>query len=900
MNMTTHMDSPPTMVDVDNLLVESIRDNGCVLFVGPQASLASTGYLGPPGPATLVAELAAQLHHVPLVAGDLILPRISSIYEKTYGDEPLVAFLQQQLTDKRYRPTAIHHWIAALPITHVISTAYDTLLDDLLESRRDPRKQVLNASQLGRLHEPKLIKLFGAVVDEESLRVTDVQLQSVFESRGPGTLTSFLDSAVGGATLLFVGYYLDNEIFRKLFFELRWQQHEPGNGRSRAKSAAAPRTAFAVQPPNQPPISWGRQLHLNVIRADVEQFMAALVVRVAEAREEDPPELPRLPAPDVLPAEIHRARTEAMISVLNRWGGSVGQEDDPHPYMSTQVFHILRFIHQLQAEKTTTADAEAGDGFTNLEARVRLAYGSAEWAEGNHEEAKRFLKQAAELDSGLLEAHVSLHYLLTEMREYEPAMDSYKKILELDSQRTALPGDDYDILAVLGADNLGIVYKALDKHEQREVSATVLRRALQQNLDRLDRFEQSSREANGARIASLIHWGEHRGRFYIVQELVEAMNLARWREKHEPGANEVITLIDNVAAALEDVHRRGLPHLSLNPHNILCTDGSQVTLINFREMELLVGQLHPEGVRDQDYLAPEQRAGKPGDERSDVYALGTIAQWLLKPDLNDEAFEVFIDTARQIDPQRRYGNMIRMRQELRRVSNARPPEGSRWVFQPFYQLLSLLTGIWRLFERRENLYRRVGLLALLLILTIGLELAPLDRLRFATRFLLSLAMFSVTAGWITGWRTGGVARQYGYASLIRSGAGMGVLFGILTTFWHLRNLVIRTDAVQAARALAPLQNTFECSGAFVTPVSLGALKPFELLAFLLTATMLNLILILIILVTAHAVARSSEARWGHYLTGFYSVFFLWFFLILVSTIVLARPLQCIIVVQPST
>jgi serine/threonine-protein kinase len=77
-----------------------------------------------------------------------------------------------------------------------------------------------------------------------------------------------------------------------------------------------------------------------------------------------------------------------------------------------------------------------------------------------------------------------------------------------------------------------------------------------------------------------------------------------------------------VAKGLAHAHAQGVVHRDLKPANVfLCQDG-QVKVLDF-------GLAHAFGRRRQDggtpaYMAPEQLAGAPEDERTDVFALGVM------------------------------------------------------------------------------------------------------------------------------------------------------------------------------------------------------------------------------------------------------------------------------------
>src|SRR5688500_13986442 len=87
----------PMSLPVD--IIERIEREECILFVGPNASLAPAGHLGPPGPAILAAEIINRLGYVP---EDVTLPWAAQLYELEAGRRELEDFVARRLGDPRY------------------------------------------------------------------------------------------------------------------------------------------------------------------------------------------------------------------------------------------------------------------------------------------------------------------------------------------------------------------------------------------------------------------------------------------------------------------------------------------------------------------------------------------------------------------------------------------------------------------------------------------------------------------------------------------------------------------------------------------------------------------------------------------------------------------------------
>jgi serine/threonine-protein kinase len=117
----------------------------------------------------------------------------------------------------------------------------------------------------------------------------------------------------------------------------------------------------------------------------------------------------------------------------------------------------------------------------------------------------------------------------------------------------------YRITAKLGEGGMGEVWRATDTKLNREVALKILPAAFAQDADRLARF---TREAQV--LASLNHPGiasiygvEER---VLVMELVEGPTLAERIAYGPIPLEEVLTIVRQIAEALEYAHERGIIH----------------------------------------------------------------------------------------------------------------------------------------------------------------------------------------------------------------------------------------------------------------------------------------------------------------------------------------------------
>jgi eukaryotic-like serine/threonine-protein kinase len=191
----------------------------------------------------------------------------------------------------------------------------------------------------------------------------------------------------------------------------------------------------------------------------------------------------------------------------------------------------------------------------------------------------------------------------------------------------------YRIDGVLGAGGMSSVYLATDLRLERQVAVKVLLANLSRDPEIAERFDREARmlaavaHPSIAEIFDVEQGDPATGRepFYVM-ELCEGGSLAARIEASgplEPG--ELVPLIVIVAAALGELHGRGLLHRDVKPANILFT-GGRPKLADF-------GLARPNGsglesltqpgtaMGTPAYMAPELVTGGLATASSDVYAL---------------------------------------------------------------------------------------------------------------------------------------------------------------------------------------------------------------------------------------------------------------------------------------
>lgn len=183
----------------------------------------------------------------------------------------------------------------------------------------------------------------------------------------------------------------------------------------------------------------------------------------------------------------------------------------------------------------------------------------------------------------------------------------------------------------LGRGPLATIYRAIDKDREEAVALKLFDARFRREPRFAIRFRQHLRAVVGLEhpnLARVLDYGLAGNHFYIVNELVEGMNLATLMAERgvlSPGmAAEVAR---QICLGLSAAHEYGLVHRNLKPENVLLSREGQVKVVDVG----LSGLLSESGLsrtsvmlHGVDYMAPEQGRGQRAGPAADVYSVGVI------------------------------------------------------------------------------------------------------------------------------------------------------------------------------------------------------------------------------------------------------------------------------------
>lgn len=208
----------------------------------------------------------------------------------------------------------------------------------------------------------------------------------------------------------------------------------------------------------------------------------------------------------------------------------------------------------------------------------------------------------------------------------------------------------YLVECVLGRGGMGVVYQGRHVHLDRPAAIKVLGDWWRGDEEARERFLRESRLAarlQHPNIVAIYDAGELDGRLYVAMQLVRGGDLHQLLDNGPLAPARALSIIEQLASALDTAHDAGLVHRDVKPGNVLL-EGDRAVLSDFG----LIKPLHAQGpeitrvgefMGTVEWAAPEQiepeRFG-PLSPQTDVYALGALLYSCLTGELPYDADSV--------------------------------------------------------------------------------------------------------------------------------------------------------------------------------------------------------------------------------------------------------------------
>src|SRR6185436_6687133 len=209
----------------------------------------------------------------------------------------------------------------------------------------------------------------------------------------------------------------------------------------------------------------------------------------------------------------------------------------------------------------------------------------------------------------------------------------------------------YELIEVVGAGGMGVVYRARDLKLQRDVALKVLPDAVALDPDRIARFRREATvlaSLNHSNIGAIYGFEDSDDVHALVLELVDGPTLGDRIAQGPVPLDEALPIARQIAEALEAAHEQGIIHRDLKPANIKVRADGMVKVLDFglaKALEPAAAGPYEVGVGAElapaetsatittpamtqagmilgtaAYMSPEQARGRTVDKRADIWA----------------------------------------------------------------------------------------------------------------------------------------------------------------------------------------------------------------------------------------------------------------------------------------
>lgn len=195
----------------------------------------------------------------------------------------------------------------------------------------------------------------------------------------------------------------------------------------------------------------------------------------------------------------------------------------------------------------------------------------------------------------------------------------------------------YAIDSCLGQGGMAVVYKARDRKLGRTVALKLMRSVHPHMADRFLREARAQARLHHPAVCQIFEAGEYEGTPYIAMEYLpgEQLHLVRSPMSLE----EKVSVVREVALALQAAHSLGILHRDIKPHNILVQQREDrrwhAKVLDFglaRDTTTSEGMTESGSILGTPaYMSPEQARGAVTslDHRTDIYSIGAVLYHLL-------------------------------------------------------------------------------------------------------------------------------------------------------------------------------------------------------------------------------------------------------------------------------
>lgn len=188
---------------------------------------------------------------------------------------------------------------------------------------------------------------------------------------------------------------------------------------------------------------------------------------------------------------------------------------------------------------------------------------------------------------------------------------------------------EYRVEGFLGAGGMGAVYWGVHAKLGRPAAIKVLGDTSQDESFKARFFNEARLQGtlHHPNIAALYDFLEVGGQLCIIMEFVDGESLEEMIERRAFSVEDAAAAFASIVEAIGYIHKNGVIHRDIKAANVKINSAGTVKLLDFGiAKDASSNKMTQTGgiVGTPYYLAPEQLAGQPASERTDIWALGVL------------------------------------------------------------------------------------------------------------------------------------------------------------------------------------------------------------------------------------------------------------------------------------
>lgn len=196
----------------------------------------------------------------------------------------------------------------------------------------------------------------------------------------------------------------------------------------------------------------------------------------------------------------------------------------------------------------------------------------------------------------------------------------------------------YDIIDVLGKGGMGVIFRAFDLKQRKEVAIKTISLEIagyeeddiEELRKRFNRESYASSRLDHPNIVEVYDVGSVDGEGYICMEYIKGIDLDDHVVRNgKMGWQQVVDIGRQLASALQHIHERKVIHRDVKPSNFILQDDGSIKMLDFglaKVQQVGMSAFTQEGqiMGTAQYVSPEIIQGEPVDYRSDLFSAGTV------------------------------------------------------------------------------------------------------------------------------------------------------------------------------------------------------------------------------------------------------------------------------------